>query len=102
MVTFSDSKLPNFCVLQILKVFNREFYALYIQFPDIHKWFFVFCSYISKLFNGSFKVATSSVAAFTFKCIQHLKVCRVLFRQFSLNSYIGDKNLSILSNTCFS
>lgn len=54
MVTFSDSKLPNFCVLQILKVFNREFYALYIQFPDFHKWFFVFCSYISKLFNGSF------------------------------------------------
>lgn len=49
-----------------------------------------------------FKVTTSSVAAFTFKCIQHLKVCRVLFRQFSLNSYIGDKNLSILSNKCFS
>lgn len=54
MVTFSDSKLPNLCVLQILKVFNRGFYALYIQFPDIHKWFFVFCSYISKLFDGSF------------------------------------------------
>lgn len=49
-----------------------------------------------------FKVATSSVAAFTFECIQHLKVCRVLFRQFSLNSYIGDNNLSILSNKCFS